>query len=70
MSGYDPAARELFVEWNGRWRSSIQRVAIVTERRLWTMVITAMGLASRQSMRAFAQPSDASTWLAGLERAP
>lgn len=64
MTDYDAGAREAFVAWNDRMRSRITRVAIVTHKPLWRMVISAMGVASRQKMKAFDTVDAALTWLA------
>ena len=53
MTDYDAGAREAFVAWNERMRSRIARVAVITQKPLWRMVISAMGVASRQKMKAF-----------------
>lgn len=63
MEGYDAAARELFVAWNRKWRFQITSVAIVTEKILWHVVVSAMALASGQRMKAFVQVSDAEKWV-------
>ncbi len=63
MSGYDVEARSAFVAWNKRWRSRLHRVAILTENRLWHVLVSAMALASGQEMRAFFGRSDAERWL-------
>jgi hypothetical protein len=63
MTGYDAEARALFVSWNKAHRHRVDRVAIVTDNRLWHMVISAMSLASRQEMRPFADPAGAERWL-------
>jgi hypothetical protein len=63
MTGYEAGARALFVQWNQAHRDRIDRVAVVTDNRLWHMVVSAMSLASGQSMRAFADPKLARTWL-------
>lgn len=68
MTGYDDAARDLFVDWNTRNRGRIARVAIVTDKLLWRMVISAMGLASKQEMKSFAAYSDALVWASAPER--
>lgn len=62
MTGYDDAARSLFVKWNAHNRSRIARVAIVTDKVLWRVVISAMGLASRQEMRPFTSLVEAQRW--------
>jgi hypothetical protein len=64
MTDYDAGARELFVSWNDRMRGKIERVAIVTGKPTWRMVITTMGMASRQKMKAFDTMSAALAWLA------
>ncbi len=63
MTGYDAEARELFVEWNRTNRESVAGIAIVTDNRLWSMVIGAMSLASGQRMRAWSTVEDARAWL-------
>ena len=66
MTGYDNAARDRFVAWNAEARDRIKAVAIVTDRALWRVVITAMSLASRQRMQAFATRPEAEAWANGL----
>lgn len=68
MTGYDDAARDLFVDWNTRHRGRIARVAVVTDKLLWRVVISAMGLASRQEMKPFAAYSDAVGWASAPDR--
>ena len=51
MTGYDKAARTLFVEWNAAHRDVISQVVVLTDKQLHKMVITAMALASSQNMR-------------------
>lgn len=65
MTGYDLDARHAFVEWNGKWRIKIERVAIVTTNRVYHVVITAMSLASGQAMRGFADHDAALAWAHG-----
>ncbi len=62
ITGYDSAARSLFVSWNREHRSRITGVAVVTTNRLWTMVISAMSLASAQKMKPFATRESAVEW--------
>lgn len=62
MKGYDLDARHAFVEWNGKWRTKIERVAIVTQNRVYHVVISAMALASGQAMRGFADHDAALAW--------
>jgi hypothetical protein len=62
MTGYDAAARSLFVDWNARFRDRILGVAIVTTKPLWRMVIRAMSLASKQIMIPFSSLQEAQSW--------
>jgi hypothetical protein len=62
MTDYDLAARHAFVRWNATHRDRVARVAIVTDNRLWWMVIHAMSLASGQEMKGFAQREEAIAW--------
>ncbi len=65
MTGYDADARALFVSWNARFRSRIDRVAVITEKVLWHMVVAAMAIASSQRMKAFDRVEKAEAWLSG-----
>lgn len=69
MTSYDDDARALFVDWNTQHRDHIVRVAVVTERTLWRMVISAMALASQQDMRSFADLPAAQQWATQPETA-
>lgn len=68
MTGYAPDARSEFVHWNQEHKEKVGAVAIVTDRSLWRMVISAMALASRQDMRAFEEVPEARTWLSKARR--
>ncbi len=63
MTDYEPEARELFVRWHRTHRGRIGAVAIVTDRPLWHLVISAMALASGQTMKAFSDLEDARRWV-------
>ncbi len=63
MTDYDADARALFVSWNARFRPRINRVAVITEKILWHMVVAAMAVASGQTMKAFDSVDAAETWL-------
>jgi hypothetical protein len=65
MTSYDMAARSTFVEWNKKWRGKISRVAIVTDKWLWHMVISVMAKAAGQSMKPFANLENAREWVQG-----
>jgi ABC-type transporter Mla MlaB component len=64
MSGYDAAARSLFVEWNRAHRDRLCAIGIVTRKLMWHVVISSMALASGQRMKAFGSVRDAEVWLA------
>jgi len=62
MTDYEREARDAFVEWS-RSRPNMKRIAIVVNKPMWRMVISAMGIASRRDMRAFDTPESAMKWL-------
>jgi len=64
MTGYDAAARALFVDWNKAHRDRLYAIGIVTRNLMWHVVISSMALASGQKMKAFVSVHDAETWLA------
>jgi hypothetical protein len=68
MTGYDAAARSLFVSWNKLNRERFVGIAILTRNRLWHMVISSMSLASSQRMKAFGSAEEATVWLSQLAR--
>jgi len=63
MTSYDMAARSTFVEWNKKWRRSIDRVAIVTENTLFHMVIRIMAKVTSQQMKYFTNLDSAVEWI-------
>ena len=63
MSGYDIDARSEFVDWNRKVKDRIVAVAVITENRLWHVVVASMGLASGQTMKAFLDDRLARTWV-------
>ena len=63
MTGYTSEARGAFVDWHRTNKGRLGRVAIVTERMLWHMVIRAMAMASGQQMRPFSDRTEAEAWL-------
>jgi hypothetical protein len=63
MTGYTSEARNAFVEWHRSHKARCARVAIVTDRKLWHMVIRAMGVASGQPMHPFTDRASAESWL-------
>lgn len=63
MTAYDMEARHAFVAWHRAHRGRVRAVAVVTEKMLWHMVVSAMAMASGQTMRAFAKREEAEAWL-------
>ncbi|MCC6666440.1 MAG: hypothetical protein IT375_21990 [Polyangiaceae bacterium] len=63
MSGYDIDARSEFVDWNRKVKDRIVAVAVLTENRLWHVVVASMGLASGQTMKAFLDDRSARAWV-------
>lgn len=61
MTDYELAARHAFVEWLKR--SKPAKVAIVTDRELWHLVIRTMSLASGVPLMPFADERAARDWL-------
>ncbi|MBO6936747.1 MAG: STAS/SEC14 domain-containing protein [Deltaproteobacteria bacterium] len=66
MDDYEGEARRLFTEWNAKNKHRVQGVAVVTDKLLWHMVVSTIGLASSQTMKAFSDIDEAYGWLAGL----
>lgn len=64
MTGYDSDARSLFVGWNSDHKKRISRVAVITEKVLWHVVVSAMSLASRQRIKAFHARDEGLSWAA------
>lgn len=63
MVSYETDARELFVDWNRKRRGQVARLAVVTERPMWHLVVSGMALASGQAMKAFSDHDAAHAWL-------
>ena len=61
MDGYEPDARQAFVDWLRTHAPGT--VAVVTRRQSWHMVTSAMSLASGRHMKAFATVEQARAWM-------
>jgi hypothetical protein len=66
MTGYDRAARELFVSWHRGCSARSCRIAILVANPLWHLVIAAMALASGKEMKPFSDRPSAIGWLSRL----
>jgi hypothetical protein len=70
MTDYELDARGVFTAWLATHRALLMRIAVVTDKRLWHLVVSAMALASRTPMRAFSDHREALRYLAdGAPRA-
>ncbi len=67
MVDYTPEARQLFIDWNRAHKRDIGAVAVVTQKTLWHLVVSAMALASGQRMKPFYDLDAALWWLAACE---
>lgn len=63
VTGYDPEARILFIDWNKRLRSRLRAVAILSANSFWPVMVSAMALATKQRMRVFADERSALEWV-------
>lgn len=63
MSAYEPEVRDEYLRWHKRHGAGIRRVAVVTDRAMWRLVIATLGMASGGSTRAFDQVDPARAWL-------
>lgn len=70
MTGYDAQARELFTAWNARHRHRLMAVAVITENRLWHMILATMSMASKQQIKPFSRVQDAQLWLSRQRKLP
>ena len=62
MISYDLDARHAFVQWVRKTQP--RKVAVLTKRPMWRMVVGGMALASGIAMEAFEEPIAAGVWLA------
>jgi len=67
MDSYDADARSTFVAWARHRLVGGSKVAIVTQKPLWGMVIDAMALVSGVKMRALTSLGQGESWLLARE---
>ena len=65
MNGYEPDARREFTQWHGSGRVALDRSAVVTTRKMWHVMVTAMAGVVRKPLRAFEDRDAARSWLLG-----
>lgn len=63
MVSYTAEARSAFVDWLLQHRDSLYRVAIVTEKTVWHMVVATMAVGARIPMKAFSTLDEALDWI-------
>jgi hypothetical protein len=63
MRSYDIEARNKFTAWVATDRGSVGRVAVVTDKIIWQMVVRTMSLIARQEMKSFSSVADAELWI-------
>jgi hypothetical protein len=63
---YAGDARNHLMSWSRAQGDRVDRVAIVTEQVLWSMVIRTSSIGTTQKMRPFADIDEAFDWLSGL----
>lgn len=63
MVSYTAEARGAFVDWMLAHRDRLYRVAIVTEKTVWHMVVSTMAIAARIPMKAFSSIDEAVEWI-------
>lgn len=63
MVSYTAEARSAFVDWLMQHRDGLYRVAIVTEKTVWHMVVSTMALGARIPMKAFSTLDEALDWI-------
>lgn len=61
MENYEAAARQLFIDLL-KATPKTARIAIVTDRPLWAVVASGMGLASSRQIKVFSQAEPALNW--------
>ena len=62
MTGYDTEIRDIYITWHRRFKDRIKRVAVVTDRQLWRVVVSTVGLAVRGQVKTFNTLSPARSW--------
>jgi hypothetical protein len=62
MTGYEPPVRDLYIGWHAKHKAEIAKVAVVTDRSIWRMVVSAVGLAVRAQVKTFTRVRDAKSW--------
>ncbi len=68
MVSYTAEGRKAFVDWLLQHRDELYRVAIVTEKTVWHMVVSTMALAARIPMKAFSTLDEALDWIGPSRR--
>lgn len=62
MEGYDAEARRAFQQSVGGRLGSLRHVAVITDRKLWPMIVATMSAMTRVPMRSFGDVQEAEVW--------
>lgn len=62
MTGYDPPIRDLYIDWHNKHKARLAKVAVVTDRSLWRMVVSTVGMAVRAKVKTFTRVDEARAW--------
>jgi len=62
MTGYEPEVRDTYVRWHKGAKPHIGRVAVVTEKPMWRLVVATLGMATGGTTKAFEKVDDALRW--------
>ncbi len=65
MQSYDMGAQKVFTQWVNEHSDSISKVAIVSDKQVWHMVISTMSPMMNVPMRVFYLKDDAKKWVKG-----
>jgi len=62
MASYDPAIRDVYVTWYRAHKSRVRRVAVVTDKTMWRLIVATLGMATGGNTRAFERLEEAERW--------
>jgi hypothetical protein len=63
MTSYEPVVRDDYIAWHRRHGAQLRRIAVVTNRAMWRLIVATIGLATGGTTRAFESRDEAARWL-------
>ena len=63
MCGYDMGARPVFIQWLNKNVDRVRRLAIVSEKQLWHLLLSSMANSIDTKMAIFYEEEGARDWL-------